>query len=171
MRIGRVPPAPAQRRRRPRRVLNEAAVLIAVQALAVNAHRGGDDQPLDRPLDQRLQEDGRAEIVDPDVVGHVVHALADADPGRQMDDRIDAGQRALDRARVPDIARHALDLGVQIRGPGAPLPMDLGIQNVEDPHPVALPEQLIAEMRSDEARAARNQHTSGHVRLLAPIRL
>src|SRR5437868_2216715 len=54
--------------------------LVAVEALAVDAHARGDEQPADRPLGQRLQQDRGAAAVDVGVLGDLVHALADADP-------------------------------------------------------------------------------------------
>ena len=65
-------------------------------------------------LDQLLEQHGRAEIVDADVAVDRVHALADADLGREVDDLVDAAQRAADRRLVAHVADHQFDVAIEI---------------------------------------------------------
>src|SRR5207237_2027646 len=83
-----------------------------VEALAVDAHARGHDEPLDRAVEERLEEDGGAARVRVRVLGDLVHALTDADAGREVGDRVDALDRASDRVGVADVADEELDLGV-----------------------------------------------------------
>jgi hypothetical protein len=109
---------------------------------------------------ERLEQDRGAELVDRGVLRDLVHALPDADRGRQVDDRVDRaalGQRPAHRQRVAHVAAHQLDLGSEVGRAPLRLAVDLGQQAVEDPDPVPPLQQEVGEVRADEAGAAGDQ--------------
>src|SRR5215204_4343314 len=57
---------------------NRNPVDRTAKAFTVDAHRRGDDDPLDGTLGERFQQYRGAELVSADVRGDVVHALANA---------------------------------------------------------------------------------------------
>jgi hypothetical protein len=67
----------------------QRSVRRLVTAFAIDAHGGGDDQALDRIVDQLFQQDRRPQIIDPDIAGDLIHALADPDLRGEMEDAID----------------------------------------------------------------------------------
>ncbi len=93
----------AGRARARRRARSPASVRY--RPLAVDAHGGRDHDPSHRVVDQRLEQHRRADVVDRDVALDRIHALPDADLGRQVDHLVDAlqrgGHRASRRARPP----------------------------------------------------------------------
>ena len=103
---------------------------VAVEALAVDAHRGGDDDAPDRLVDQRLEQHGGAEIVDRDVALDRVHALADADFGGEMDDAVDARKSLLQRLGMTYVPHQKLGVARQ-RGRAAAI-MYLFNQTIEE---------------------------------------
>ena len=102
----------------------QAVLGALVLPLAVDRHRGGDDQPRrERALrHQLLEEDGGLHRVALGVAGDLVHRLADADRGRQVDDPIHARERAGRGKTVADVADDQLD---RIREVGGPVAVDL----------------------------------------------
>ncbi len=134
-----------------------ASVGVRVEAFAVDAHRGGDDDALDRLRDQRLQKNGGAEVVGRDITLHRIHALADAHFRGEVHDVIHTIERPGHGIGVAHVA--ALELGVarQIRGAGA-IAMDLLEHGVQNTNPIAAREQRSREMTSDEATAAGDQN-------------
>ena len=82
---------------------------VAAQALAVDAHRGGDDQPADRGLISASSSTAVPRSLTADIVGDLVHALPDAHRGGQVDDRVHAVQRPPDGHRVANVAADKLD--------------------------------------------------------------
>jgi hypothetical protein len=120
--------------------LSHCPVGVAVEALAVDAHAGGDDQPAHRILQERLEQDPGANGVDRAVVGDLVHALADADARGEVDDGVDPVDRLGDGGRIADVAFDQLDLVVEVGGPLA-LRMDLRVEPIECTHLVAFLQQ------------------------------
>ena len=103
----------------------QGAVGVAVEALAIDAHGGGDDEAPHRLRDQRLQEDGGAAVVHVDIAVDGIHALPDPDLGGQVDHPVDAVERRVHRRPVADVADPDVDLagpkgqgGRRIRAPG-----------------------------------------------------
>lgn len=88
-----------------------------IEALAVDAHRRGDYDASDRLLDQRLEQDSRAEIVGRDVALDRVHTLANADFRGEMDDRVHARQRTAHGARITHIAAFKRDVRIKADRP------------------------------------------------------
>ncbi len=78
-----------------------AVGLAGVLALAVDRHRGGDDEPARQRAqgDQALEEAGGGHRVQLGVAGDLIHRLADADGGGQVHDAVDPA-RARSAARV-----------------------------------------------------------------------
>src|SRR3546814_4093259 len=64
--IAELPLPGAQLCRRTLRHFHRLARRIAVQTFAIDAHRGGDDERVDRPFRQRLQQCRRPEVVHAD---------------------------------------------------------------------------------------------------------
>jgi hypothetical protein len=117
------------------RGLAERAARRAVEPLAVDAHRGGDDDALHVGGHRRLHQHRRSEVVGTDVARDLVHALADAHLGGEVEDAVDAAERRPDRGGVADVAAHHLRPWRQGRaGLGA---MHLLQQAVEHAHLVA----------------------------------
>jgi len=83
---------------------------VAVEAFAVEAHARGDHQALHRSLDEGFEQHGRAEVVDPGVVRHLVHALPHADCAGEVVDGIDARERRPNRLRIAHVPDLQLDL-------------------------------------------------------------
>ena len=77
-----------------------------------------------------------------------------------MHDRLDAVERPTDRVAVAHVTGVQLDVGVQIGGTLA-VAVHLTVEVVERAHLVAVGEQPVGEMRSDEAGAAGNQNLHG----------
>jgi hypothetical protein len=84
-----------------------------------------------------------------------------------VDHRIDPLQNLFDDVRVADVAHDQFGVGVQIGGP-RPVRMDLGIKVVEDPDPLAVLEQRVADMGADEPGAAGDENTLRH-RFILPV--
>ena len=139
------------------RVLDQRAVGGAVEPLAVDAHGGGDHHALHRPVDQLLEQDRGAAVVDGDVAVHGVHALADADLGGEVDHLVHAGEGAAHQRFVAHVADHQFHVGIELVRPAAPA-MDLLDQAVEDAHVVAFGEQGAGDVAADEAGAAGDQY-------------
>ena len=131
----------------------------AVAALAVDRHRRG-DQHAGEPvaaLGDLLQHHGRADRVDRGVALDLVHRLADADGGGEMDDVVDALERRADRVVVAHVADLELDGGIEVAGPGT-AGMHLRVEVVERAHAVAAGQQRIAEVGTDESGTAGDEH-------------
>ena len=106
---------------------NRRAVFGRVSAFAIHAHRRCDDQTFDRIADQLLQQHRRPEIVDADVAGDLIHALADADFCGEMDHAIDAFESGRHRFGIANIASDQFErLAVTTAGRcHAPVPTEL----------------------------------------------
>src|SRR5690606_4067882 len=83
------------------------AVAVAIEALAVDAHRRGYDDSAHRAaysfVDQRLEQDRGTEVVGTDIAVDFIHALADANLRRQVDNVRDTFEGAPNRSRVANI--------------------------------------------------------------------
>ncbi len=92
--VDRLPVGQPVAQRAARGILDQRAVGVAVQALAVDAHRAGGDDAAHRRVDQRLEQRRRADVVGRGIAYDLVHRLADPDLGGEVDDAVDAAQRA-----------------------------------------------------------------------------
>jgi hypothetical protein len=133
-----------------------------VRALAVDAHARGDDHLADRVLEQRLQQHAGACRVRRGVLGGLIHALADADPGAEVADGIDALERSAHDLAVTEVAGDQLDLVCEVGGALLLAAVHLLHEAVEGPHAVAGPHELVAQVRADEARSAGDQNRLRH---------
>src|SRR5690606_29783840 len=120
---------------------DEPSARRLVETLAVNAHARGDDETLDGTLDQRLQKNGGAEIVDGGVLGELVHALPDADHGGEVEHAVDAAKGLAHGVGISHVALDQLDLGIEVARPFRVGAVDLGRKIVESADPVAPAEQ------------------------------
>ena len=84
-----------------------------------------------------------------------VHALADADFGREMDDAVDAGKRSVQNLRVAHIAHDELG-ALPVRNLACISAMDLLEKTVEHPHPMPPFEERLREVTPDETSSARD---------------
>src|SRR5207302_4876744 len=66
-----------------------AAVSASIKTLAVYAHAGCNDEPLNPPLNQRFEKYGCAKVVYVRVSHELIHALADTDDRYEMVNSID----------------------------------------------------------------------------------
>ena len=74
-----------------------------------------------------------------------------------MRNRVDAVEGSPQNVRVADVAAHELDVRGEVLGPPC-LTVHLRDQRVEGAYAVPAPEQLVCQMRADEARAARDEN-------------
>ena len=160
--VPHVPPAGLQLLKGANSGINGFAAAIQVKPFSIDAHRGCHDEAAHRPVDQRLQQGGGAEVVDGGVLVHLVHALADANHRCQMEHLVDAGNSLPHLVRIANITTDHLDITRQIVGNLAVIPMHLGDEAVENTDPVAITEQFICKVRSDKAGTSRNQNLSRH---------
>jgi hypothetical protein len=77
-----------------------------------------------------------------------------------MEDSVDALKGAADVVRAPHIADTKIDVRVEVRRARSRVAMDLRRQVVEDADAVAMTQELVGEVRSDKAGAARDQNAS-----------
>src|SRR5947209_19996049 len=84
----RFPLARLQLRELARLSAGVAVVSRAIESLPIQAHAGADDEPLNRLLDQCLQQIGRSGIIHRSIISYLVHALADSDQRREMEHRV-----------------------------------------------------------------------------------
>src|SRR5205085_12191710 len=145
---------------------HEPPVGGAVHAFAVNAHAGGDDEALERPLlrarAERYEQEGRASPVDIGVVGHLVPALADPNPGREMEHVIDIDEGAAYRSWRTNIADHQLDAPIEIARRAPVAAMDLRVEIIERLHPIIVLKQQSGAVGRDEPRTASDQNRLVH---------
>ena len=135
------------------------AVGGGVEAFAVDAHRGGDDDAAGFRRDQALEKDGGAEVVGADIARDLVHALAHTHLGGEVEDAVDVLQGLVEQGGVADVAFEELDVWVQI---GRGIGMDLVDQAVYRADLVALGQEFFAEMTADETRAAGDEIVAPH---------
>ena len=91
------------------------------------------------------------------VLRELVHALGDADPGRQVEDRVDAVERPPHHLGGAEVTGDQVDLGVQVRGSHG-LAVHLLDEAVERTHVVARADELVRQMGADEAGPARDEN-------------
>lgn len=154
----------------PAHVFQPAPVVGQVQSLAVDAHGGGHDDTLDALLDDLLEENGRTEVIGPDIAGDLVHRLPDADFGGEMNQAVDALQGARDRLAVAHVADDEFGRARQVRARRA---MHLVDQGIEDSHLVPAVEQFLRHVTADEAPTPSHQdsfHRSSFSRWLSGAR-
>ncbi len=66
--------------------------------------------------DEGFEQRRRAADIGGGVIAELIHALADADLRRQVIDRVNALQGAIDHVAIANIAYHQLDLGIEVLG-------------------------------------------------------
>ena len=92
-------------------------------------------------IDQRFEQNGRAGLVDRSVALDRIHRLPDPDLGGEMDDTVDALQRAGDNVLVADVADDQLGfIGKVVRL--FAIAVDLLDQAIEHSDPIAAPKKL-----------------------------
>ncbi|CCE11292.1 hypothetical protein BRAS3843_660100 [Bradyrhizobium sp. STM 3843] len=126
---------------------------------------------MDRMLGQRLQQNGRAELVGADVVVDVVHALADADHCGEVQNHIGSAQCAFDSEGISDISDNEFGVLAQVAGPVAFGPMNLRREIIEDPNIISRAEQLIGGVRADEPSSSGNQDSCHSPALLSQVEM
>jgi hypothetical protein len=154
--VERVPGVTHARPRRTHDVLDDAAVGIPIEALAVDAHRGGDDDALHGIVDQLLEQHLGAVVVHRHVAVDGVHALSHAHFGCEMHDLCDAFQGAEQRGLVPHVADDHLHLGIEVIRRGL-LAVDLLDQAVQDADAVTAIQAHLRNVTPDEAGSTGNE--------------
>ena len=87
----------------------------------------------------------------------LVHALADTDGGCEMENGVDALERAANGGAIAHVADEQLDVHGEILRAPAVLSVDLRRQAIERAHRVAAREQLVGKMGPYETGSAGNQ--------------
>jgi hypothetical protein len=95
--------------------------------------------------------------VDVDVIGELVHRLADADARREVDHAVDALECSAEGIDVAHVADLQLRIGAQVVGTITAV-VHLPDQRVQHAHPIPAFEQLAGEMRSDESCATGDEN-------------
>ncbi len=98
-------------------LLVDFAVGVPIKALAIDAHGRGDDDAANGPFDQLLEQHGGAQFIDRGVTLNGIHALADADLGRQVDHRIDPLEGVPHGVRVAYVADPQVNGRVELGRP------------------------------------------------------
>ena len=117
-------------------ILHDPAIAIGIKSLAIDAHRTGGDDAAHRAGNQLLHQHRRAGVVGAGIAFDIVHRLADADLGREMNDGVDTVQCPGNRAGVADVALHTLGIGVKVLRPAA-IAVHLRDQAIEHADPPA----------------------------------
>ena len=100
--------------------------------------------------------------VDVGVAAHLVHALADADHRRQVEDHVGVAQQRRERVGVTDVAADQSMRRIEIGRSRSGLAVDLRFEVVEERDVVPARGQGIGQVRADEAGAAGDQDAFGH---------
>ena len=156
MRARRLEPAGGERRSAARRGRDRAVRGAMPDALAVNDHRAREREPLDAGARHRGEQHRGPGIVRRRVVGQVLHVDAEPDLGGEMHHRLDAAQRAIDRARRRACRRGGTSTpagGVQCSRACTSARSESSTRDL-----VAAREQLTQHMLADEAGAAGEQN-------------
>ena len=141
----------------------DPAVLAAlVLALAVDRHRGRDDEPRGPRLtrDKTLEEDCGGIGVVPYVPLDLVHRLPDADERSEMHDAIHAFERVVDDRRVGEVPvekPHFLRNGNLVD-----TLVNLSLEAVEHDHVVSARDELAHEVRADEPSSSGDERLHLH---------
>ena len=106
-------------------------------------------------VEHRLEQDGGAEVIGANVARDLVHALAHAHLGGEVDDTVATLERGAQAVGVAHVTAHHL-------GPFGKLQLrravDLIDQGVVEADLMAMGKQLPCDMTADEAAAAGNQY-------------
>ena len=116
-RVERVEPAGVEVAIRAARRGRDRPVGSAVGALAVDDHRGGDDEPADARAVHRGEQHGGAELVRRDVVGRVRKSTPRPTLAAWWHDRVDAVERRVDAARSRTSPHDEIDARIGRRRP------------------------------------------------------
>src|SRR3954466_10035071 len=135
----------------------------AVESLTIDAHARRDDEPIDGPFDDRLEERRGADVVHRRVVFDFVHALTDANRRGEVIHNIDAAERAVEIVRIAHVTDDKLDVVGEIRGPRRACAVHLSIEIVERADAIATSQQFVSQMRRDEAGTSGDQDLSRHL--------
>lgn len=141
-----LPLAPAQLSLRSLAGSDVPSICGPIESLAVDAHAGRYDQPLDRPPEELLDQHARAQVVGADVRLDLVHALADTHGRGEMIDRLDPVQSAPDSLAVAHVASLELHLAAQIGRRLARPSVHLRGQVVEHADLMTRGEELVGKM-------------------------
>src|SRR5438552_17060713 len=102
-------------------------------------------------------------------MSNLIHALPDANGGRQMKNNLDTAEGAVNRASIPDVAFQELGFGGKMWGP-RDRAVHLRIEFIEHPDNMAGLQQMVGQMRTDESCASNDQYTFAvHLRILSEI--
>jgi hypothetical protein len=110
-------------------------------------------------VDELFEQDRGTEVVHTRVLGELAHALRDADACGEMKDDIYILECELDDAWIAHVADHEIDATIEIRWSAARA-VYLRDECIERADAVATREQLVCEMRPDEAGSSGDQNPS-----------
>ena len=110
-----------------------------------------------------LQQLGRAEAVDVDVLRHLRHVAA---VRRLVEDHVDTVEGREDGGAVADVAD--AELGAVRKPGGRAAAVGLRLQVVQDADRPALAEQQVHDVRADQAGAARDERAATAARRRVP---
>jgi hypothetical protein len=116
---------------------DEGALAGAIEPLAVNAHARRDDEPLDRLRGKTFEQNSRALRVVLRVVSDLVHALTNTHHCSEMEDAINATQRAFYRLSIANITAYEFDFARKTRRPSGACAMHLRRKTIEHANGVA----------------------------------
>ncbi len=133
---------------------DEAVLGAPVAALAVDDHAAREHER-DRAPRELAEKRRRAEVVVADVVGDVAEVGPETDHRRLMAHRVGAGETACDELPVPHVAEDILGCWVEIVRPAG---VGEGMQEVEDANGRTARNQLVDDVRADEAAAAGDEN-------------
>ena len=106
------------------------------------------------------QKNRGADCVDRGVPLDLVHRLPDADGGREVNDGVDACQRATDGVAISDVRGDELHLRVEIVRPLFTR-MNLRVEGVECANGMSATQQRVREVRPDEPCTAGDENVHG----------
>ncbi len=104
---------------------NSFAATRRIEALAVNAHARSDKKAFDGILSECLKQDRGAFAVHARILGDLIHALADADRGREVVDRVDILQCSRHGFPIAHVADDQFDIVREVVRPLRVLAMNL----------------------------------------------
>ena len=135
LRADRLPCAGQQLLRRAQARIDVAVLAAPVGTLAIDRHRGRDDELLDAVAvgQHGFEEHGRAEVVGAHVAPDLVHRLTHAHLGGLVEDRVDTGDGPFHQGGIGDVTLQELDAVGEV--PRAPREVDLGDEAVDHTEP------------------------------------
>ena len=134
---------------------------VAVIALAVDDHGGGEDESLHSGVRHCGEQHRRAEIVASDVVGGILDRHAKSDLGGLVTDDIDAEESDGQGIRVPHIGPHELDARIG----SVVVAVHIRPKGVEHANAPALLQARFDDRGTDESGTAGDQYRGHSVSL------